>query len=74
MSSFLLTGDDTEPKFTINPNTGFIETTNNELNREVKDTYELTVVATDDGNPQRPVGQVVLSLNPVYIIYPQALL
>lgn len=51
-------GDDTQPKFTIHPSSGLIETTATPLDRETRERYILTVVATDDGNPKRSVCYV----------------
>ena len=52
---FTPSGDDVNRKFSIDEVTGLIETTANELDRETRATYVLTVSATDSGTPQRMV-------------------
>ena len=49
-------GDDAAPKFTINSVTGLIQTSSNPLDRETRDAYTLTVIATDSGIPQNTVS------------------
>ena len=52
----LLPGDDAAPKFAINSVTGLIQTTSNPLDRETRDAYTLTVIATDSGTPRNTVS------------------
>ncbi len=53
--SFILGDDFPNRKFSIESETGVIQTTAFSLDRELEDLYELTVAVSDRGNPARTV-------------------